>query len=94
MLSSGAELSHCEQRGNQSLFTNQLSSVPAWREDTKLVWRADVSTHTHTLLNETLVQTLRLPRHSSFLSNHQPLLTQSNALVNNHAVFVTVCVCV
>jgi len=35
MLSSGAELSHCEQRGNQSLFTNQLSSVPGWREDTK-----------------------------------------------------------
>lgn len=35
MLSSGAELSHCEQRGNQSLFTNQLSSVSGWREDTK-----------------------------------------------------------
>lgn len=31
MLSSGAELSHCEQRGNQSLFTNQLSSEPGWR---------------------------------------------------------------
>lgn len=26
--SSGAELSHCEQSGNQSLFTNQLSSAP------------------------------------------------------------------
>lgn len=36
MLSSGAELSHCEQRGNQSLFTNQLSSEPGWRgADTK-----------------------------------------------------------
>lgn len=30
MLSSGAELSHCEQR-DKSLFTNQLSSAPALR---------------------------------------------------------------
>lgn len=29
--SSGAELSHCEQRGKQSLFTNQLSSAPRQR---------------------------------------------------------------
>lgn len=29
--SSGAELSHCEQGGNQSLFTNQLSSAPRQR---------------------------------------------------------------
>lgn len=29
--SSGAELSHCEQSGNQSLFTNQLSSAPRQR---------------------------------------------------------------
>lgn len=29
--SSGAELSHCEQRGKQSLFTNQLSSAPHQR---------------------------------------------------------------
>lgn len=48
MLSSGAELSHCEQRGNQSLFTNQLSSVPGWREDTKPVWETDVYRHTCT----------------------------------------------
>lgn len=30
--SSGAELSHCEQRGKQSLFTNQLSSAPHQRD--------------------------------------------------------------
>lgn len=35
VLSSGAELSHCEQRGNQSLFTDQLSSASGWREETK-----------------------------------------------------------
>lgn len=29
--SSGAELSHCEQGGNQSLFTSQLSSAPRQR---------------------------------------------------------------
>lgn len=48
MLSSGAELSHCEQRGNQSLFTNQLSSVPGWREDTIPVCQVDWHVHPHT----------------------------------------------
>lgn len=37
MLTSSAELSHCEQRA-QSLFTNQLSSAPGLRESFLCAW--------------------------------------------------------
>lgn len=37
MLTSSAELSHCEQRA-QSLFTNQLSSAPGLRESCVCAW--------------------------------------------------------
>lgn len=80
MLSSGAELSHCEQRGNQSLFTNQLSSVPGWRENTNPVWPTDMSIHSHTKhSSKPSSPLLILP----LFSNHQAL-TQSNTLLGNH----------
>lgn len=87
MLSSGAELSHCEQRGNQSLFTNQLSSVPGWREDTKPVWWTDVYTHTKHSHQDPLA-----PSSSFFPLQSSTTRTQSNVLVNNHVFFGCVCV--
>lgn len=83
MLSSGAELSHCEQRGNQSLFTNQLSSVPGWREDTKPVagWR--VHTHTHTYTKHSHQDPLASSSCFFLLKSSTPW-TQSNAYLDNH----------
>lgn len=95
MLSSGAELSHCEQRGNQSLFTNQLSSVPGWREDTKPAWRTDV--RAHTLTQDTRIEPLQLPDHPFFLLNHQLLQhnqTHSQIIMSSLVLSFWMCVCV